>query len=40
VYGHDGRWRIAQYNLAMTVPNDRMEAVVGAIGAQGHLLAE
>jgi hypothetical protein len=33
VYGYDGRWRIAQYNLAKTVPNDRMEAVVEAIGA-------
>jgi ketosteroid isomerase-like protein len=27
VRSDDGRWRIAHYNLAITVPNDRFEAV-------------
>jgi len=30
----DGRWRIAQYHLAVTVPNDRFEAVHVAIVAR------
>lgn len=30
----DGRWRIAQYNLAVTVPNARFEAVKAAISAR------
>ncbi len=25
--GADGRWRVAQYNLALTVPNEHFEAV-------------
>ncbi len=33
VLGADGRWRIAQYNLAVTVPNARFEAVKAAISA-------
>jgi len=35
VYGDDGKWRIAQYNLSKTIPNDKMEAVVQVIGAGG-----
>ncbi len=31
VRGTDGGWRIAQYNLTVTVPNDRFEAVHAAI---------
>ena len=27
----DGRWRVAQYNLLFTVPNDKAEAVVALI---------
>lgn len=27
VRGDDGRWRIAQYNLALTISNDRFDAV-------------
>jgi len=32
-----GRWLVAQYNLALTVPNDRFEAVIAAVdgGAPG-----
>jgi hypothetical protein len=30
-----GRWQIAQYNLAVTVPNDRFDAVKRAIGGGG-----
>ena len=33
LYGNDGKWRIAQYNLTKTIPNDKMEAVVTAINA-------
>lgn len=33
VYGLDGTWRIAQYNLSKPIPNDDMEAVVKLIGA-------
>lgn len=29
----EGEWKIAQYDLSKTVPNDRMEAVVSAIAA-------
>ncbi len=28
----DGRWRIAQYNLSITVPNERFDAVRGVLG--------
>ncbi|MCE9638468.1 MAG: nuclear transport factor 2 family protein [Planctomycetes bacterium] len=31
VRGADGAWRIAQYNLAVTVPNERFEAVLAAM---------
>jgi hypothetical protein len=31
----DGRWRIAQYDLAFTVPNDRAREVVERIRASG-----
>jgi ketosteroid isomerase-like protein len=31
--GADGAWRIAQYNLALTVPNERFDAVREAIAA-------
>jgi ketosteroid isomerase-like protein len=31
--GADGRWRIASYNLSVTVPNARFEAVRAAITA-------
>lgn len=30
VRGPDGAWRIAQYNLALAVPNDRFDAVRAA----------
>ena len=33
VYGIDGQWRIAQYNLSKPIPNDKMEAVVELVGA-------
>lgn len=35
LFGTDGKWRIAQYNLTKTIPNDKMEAVVKAIEAPG-----
>mgnify|MGYP001315924717 CR=1 FL=1 len=35
VFGDDGQWRIAQYNLSKTIPNEKMAAVVEAIGAGG-----
>jgi ketosteroid isomerase-like protein len=31
--GEDGRWRIAQYNLAITVPNERFAAVRALLAA-------
>jgi len=33
VRGADGSWRIAQYNLALTVPNERFDAVRAAIAS-------
>lgn len=30
----DGRWRIAHYNLALTVPNDRFDEVRAVLGSQ------
>jgi len=33
VYGHDGKWRIAQYNLSKPIPNEKMEQVVAIVGA-------
>lgn len=33
VYGVDGTWRIAQYNLSKPIPNEQMEAVVEIIRA-------
>ena len=30
----EGRWRVAQYNLTFTVPNDRAKAVVSLIQAE------
>ena len=29
----EGRWKIAQYNLALTVPNEKFDAVKKALGA-------
>lgn len=34
VKGSDGRWRIAQYNLSIPIPNDLAERVAGLIRAQ------
>jgi ketosteroid isomerase-like protein len=31
--GEDGRWRIAQYNLAITIPNERFPAVRDLLAA-------
>jgi len=33
VYGLDGTWRIAQYNLSKPIPNEKMEQVVAIVGA-------
>ena len=30
---HAGRWQITQYNLALTIPNERFEAVKAAVTA-------
>ncbi|MGF1470027.1 MAG: nuclear transport factor 2 family protein [Sandaracinaceae bacterium] len=34
VKGDDGRWRIAHYNLAITVPNERFAEVKALLGGQ------
>ncbi len=32
VVRHDGEWKIAQYNLAFTIPNDKAKSVLNILG--------